>query len=481
MSSVAKLLHLTSDSKMLAQASEQEACGAFLEAIATLEQSIEFSKSPEETYCKMAQLYVKQKDTNMAESTAIQALLANPEYRAAYMLLGEILESKGNRSEAASCYTFVLPERMNRQYFNESISIIDSIDSHSTQRHSAFPAEPAILLHKPKHISNDSMEDFSWTHIKAADAYIDVLKGGRIWFDEFNIVVSDKQNNILSNHTVGNNQLIGSKMNDSQPHKLKGRVMALVARGSGIYYHWMIDILPGLAALKASGIALSSIDKFIVHGPVSNWHLETLAHFGIKKGQIVKARHHRFIEADELIVPFFRNGMGSSMASWIPSFLNQEFGPKSNEDSRPKKRLYLTRAVRGSRGIANEEELTAVLSKRGFESIACENFSREEQAALMAQAEVVVAPHGAALTNIVYCQPGTKIIEFYGSHISPAYWAISRLCKLDYYSHFCYENEDNRSPADTVKHAKTRVERMGKGYPINASEISDLLDYAAIY
>jgi len=481
MNSVANLVQSTSNPQILSKAQDLEASGACLEAISFLEESAKQSKSPEEIYCAIGRLSMKLENKEKAEENAIEALKANPEFRAAYMLLGEILEANGGRAEATSCYTFVLPNRINQKYFKDSVSVIDSTNSVSTERLLAYPAEPAIRLHDPKSLSTDSEDDFNWEKIQAGDAYIDVLEKGKIWFDEFNIVVSDKENNVLGNHTIGNNNLIGSAMSVSKPQKHKGRVMALVARGSGIYYHWMIDILPGLAALRASGISISSIDKFIVHGPVNNWHLETLAHFGIKKAQVVKARHERFIEADELIVPFFRNGMGSSMGSWIPEFLNQEFGSTSNENSGLGRRLYLTRAVRGSRGIENEEDLARVLTERGFEAIACENFSREEQAELMSQADVVVAPHGAALTNIVYCRPGTKIIEFYGSHISPAYWAISRLCKLDYYSHFCFENEDNRSPSDVVKHAKTRVERMGKGYPINADEISDLLDYAAVY
>jgi capsular polysaccharide biosynthesis protein len=57
-----------------------------------------------------------------------------------------------------------------------------------------------------------------------------------------------------------------------------------------------------------------------------------------------------------------------------------------------------------------------------------------EQAACLAAAKVVVAPHGAGLTNLVFCTPGTKVIEIFSpAYVPYCYWMISNLCGLEHY------------------------------------------------
>ena len=84
--------------------------------------------------------------------------------------------------------------------------------------------------------------------------------------------------------------------------------------------------------------------------------------------------------------------------------------------------------------MINEPEIVDTLKQYGFESVALETLSLLEQIALMANAEVVIAPHGAGLTNIVFCDPGTKIIEFlYPASVNVMYWTIAEEMKFEYY------------------------------------------------
>lgn len=47
---------------------------------------------------------------------------------------------------------------------------------------------------------------------------------------------------------------------------------------------------------------------------------------------------------------------------------------------------------------------------------------------------MVISPHGAGLTNLVFCEPGTKVIELFPPASSfPCYWTMSEICQLDYY------------------------------------------------
>jgi capsular polysaccharide biosynthesis protein len=52
-----------------------------------------------------------------------------------------------------------------------------------------------------------------------------------------------------------------------------------------------------------------------------------------------------------------------------------------------------------------------------------------DQVRLFSEAEIVVGPHGGGLTNTVFSQPGTTVIEvFPPSYISGCFWALSDVC-----------------------------------------------------
>ena len=105
------------------------------------------------------------------------------------------------------------------------------------------------------------------------------------------------------------------------------------------------------------------------------------------------------------------------------------------------------------------------LAKRGFESIAPENLSVMEQAQLLSEAEAVIAPHGAGLTNIVFCQPETKIIELlHHSAVNEMYWVISNAIGLDY-SYLLTEGkrpEDFVDPYENFVDLSFSLDDMGK-------------------
>ena len=75
-----------------------------------------------------------------------------------------------------------------------------------------------------------------------------------------------------------------------------------------------------------------------------------------------------------------------------------------------------------------------VLTKYGFVKVELESLSVAEQVQLFSSAEVIIAAHGAGLTNLTFCQPGTTVLEIFPrSYIRHYYWTISTLAKLNYY------------------------------------------------
>ena len=62
-----------------------------------------------------------------------------------------------------------------------------------------------------------------------------------------------------------------------------------------------------------------------------------------------------------------------------------------------------------SRRLVNSDEL--LLKLKGWETVTLEKLSIRDQMKTFAEATHILAAHGAGLVNLLWCQPGTKVIE----------------------------------------------------------------------
>ena len=79
-----------------------------------------------------------------------------------------------------------------------------------------------------------------------------------------------------------------------------------------------------------------------------------------------------------------------------------------------KKKQILIVKRHGGRSISNNHKLHKALKKKYGETISIKTFTKdtfENAMELFASSDLIIAPHGAGLSNIVACQPGTIIIE----------------------------------------------------------------------
>ncbi len=80
------------------------------------------------------------------------------------------------------------------------------------------------------------------------------------------------------------------------------------------------------------------------------------------------------------------------------------------------RRLYVSRLGQGRRGVStrlmlNEAEVAAAMAGLGFEVIEPEQLNPAEQIATFASADIVVGPAGSGMFNVVFCRPGTKVLD----------------------------------------------------------------------
>jgi tetratricopeptide (TPR) repeat protein/capsular polysaccharide biosynthesis protein len=218
------------------------------------------------------------------------------------------------------------------------------------------------------------------------------------------------------------------------PEKIQGKVAILSTLSAQVYYHWTFDLIPRIEILRRSGINLDDIDWFVVNSIDRPFQWEMLQALGIPKKKIIESDRHPFIQAEQLIVPSFPGHL-----DWVPQetteFLRQTFLKKTpfKRSNYPEK-IYISRSNAKYRQVLNETEVFQILSQHGFTTVSLEKMSVAEQANLFANAKAIVAPHGAGLTNLVFCTPETTIIELFSpNYVRTDYWMISHQLKLKHY------------------------------------------------
>ena len=269
--------------------------------------------------------------------------------------------------------------------------------------------------------------------------YVIEVENGRV-YDEGAVIIDDNlfagvSKTIDSGEYINDTTIHPAFTNKTLPplKKLKGNVAVLSAPSGRGYYHWMFDVLPRIQLLKAAGYDFENIDKFLINNYISKFHIETLAMIGVPRNKIMESQLSPHIQAEKLIVPSLVGNTGS-VPKYACDFLRNEFLGKISKNNHHSKRIYVNRGQVVHRRVINEPAIVGFLKKYGFESVALETLSLTEQIALMASAEVVIAPHGAGLTNIVFCDPGTTIIEFlHPASVNVMYWTISNEMDFKYY------------------------------------------------
>ncbi|MCY7382714.1 MAG: tetratricopeptide repeat protein [Microcoleus sp. CAN_BIN18] len=215
--------------------------------------------------------------------------------------------------------------------------------------------------------------------------------------------------------------------------QIEGSVAVLSGLSGNVYFHWMVDVLPRIELLRRSGRDLAQIDWFLVNSCQHQFQRESLRILGIPEEKVLESDRIPHIQATELIVPSFAGYLGWP-PGWAIDFLRREFLKGILPSYSYPKRIYISRSKARYRRVLNEEDVVEVLAQSGFVSILPESMSLAEQIAHFYHAEVIVAAHGSGLTNTIFCQSGTKVIELVSPHyISHYYWGISQYLKLEHY------------------------------------------------
>lgn len=202
--------------------------------------------------------------------------------------------------------------------------------------------------------------------------------------------------------------------------RFAGTVAVLTTRGSDNYYHFLTDVVPRIVLLEKSGI---SVDKYLVNRSLP-FQGELLERFGISGDRVIESRLHPHLQADRLVVPTLPDP-NMETPGWIVTALRDRLAPTGG--AQPRRRIYIGRGTRRhDRIVLNEPDVLAVLERRGVTPLDPATLPIAEQIQAFASAELIVAPHGAALTNLMFCSPGARVIELFApDYVNVCFWALA--------------------------------------------------------
>lgn len=193
------------------------------------------------------------------------------------------------------------------------------------------------------------------------------------------------------------------------------------------YYHWMLEFLPKISAFldppteECSELFKSA--RLLLPSKLTPWMTQSLSMLGLGEEKHYRAEGHQLNVERLLFIPEF--GTLHSLPGWAIEWLRGRFSVYMDLSGMRTKRIYVSRRNAKTRRVQNEDQVLHLLSRYGFEEVILEELSLAEQISLFSQAEIVVGPHGAGFSNLVF-STGATLIDI----LDPGqpHWCFYNLC-----------------------------------------------------
>lgn len=198
-------------------------------------------------------------------------------------------------------------------------------------------------------------------------------------------------------------------------------VTALVKSCNGYYGHWLLELLPAIAALREAGVAER---LWLVAEPLPAFLPALLEPFAIGRRDLVTFRpFEEGLEIADLLVPSKGVVLGAPTAA-LDAMRRQVLAAFGLQPApRPRRRLYLSRRAAGddNRPLVNRDAVAAFLAERGFEEVLPERLSWREQVATLCDAREIVSEDGSLAHNALFAPKGVPLLFLTGPERAMGY------------------------------------------------------------
>lgn len=205
----------------------------------------------------------------------------------------------------------------------------------------------------------------------------------------------------------------------TEPHFCDGDAVALSA--SQNYYHWLLKMLPRLDLAAATDVDPRRCEALLINQPTAA-QAEGYTAAGLQTDVLRVMKSQQFLCCRHLYV----TSIPHDLPVWSVQYLRRTFASLLAASPDGPKAIYLRRGHSPTRRVRNEDEVCAHLSARGVTALDFSERSFREQVSIVASADVIIAPHGAALANLAFARRGTRVLElFANAENQKCYWMLA--------------------------------------------------------
>jgi len=230
-------------------------------------------------------------------------------------------------------------------------------------------------------------------------------------------------------------RILKQPSHSTQRH-IEGTVFPLVRHPTTMYYHWLTEYVPKLRALEYYEKKGNTSPTILVSRDPPKWVVDSISLAGYEFEEC-ETWDGGSVRVETLLLTKHRSGneITPDQLQWLRQRMRKNI--KDSGTTRDASRIYISRSDASDRRVVNEKELMDRLSERGFERYLLSKLSVAEQVELFSEAEIVVAPHGAGLTNVLFAD-GVKIVELLPEDdIRDHYYRLANKLGFDYSCVLC--------------------------------------------
>ncbi len=203
------------------------------------------------------------------------------------------------------------------------------------------------------------------------------------------------------------------------------------------YSHWLLDWLPRFYYLQEMDVDLRLV-TILLSRRATPYQTATLKKLGIDESQCVEIIDNKAISASAILARRFVGTSTTNLSFSHALHGGSKFVADYIRSSAPSiapsfsiSKVVLQR--KGTRKLIFSDRTTTILETLGFATVYLEDLSFDEQVALFSSAMCILAAHGAGLANIVFCRPGTEVLEIFPTGYSTAaYWLTACATNVRY-------------------------------------------------
>ncbi len=247
----------------------------------------------------------------------------------------------------------------------------------------------------------------------------------RQWRDPAGRVCSEGSYHLLERRRLGEDRLLAPWFPGKETN-LRGAWTSLASNwGDGRnYFHWITDNLTRLLVRER----LPETTRVLIPQTRHGYVRESLEMLGVL--DVCEMRDDPCLQPERYYFcsPLAMTGVWNPLG-W--DWLRERFLPhfRTAGSGRP---VFLTRRA-GTRVPATLARIESIFSDAGFDVVDCGKLAFREQIAMASGAPALAGIHGAAMTNILWCRPGTPVLEiFQPEYLNACYEQIAFQGQLDY-------------------------------------------------